>query len=225
MRAPEETESAQALHPPGGITEHRCDANHGCKILDVGTFGGSLHDVPDGFGCYSSSPDLIEPTDSAEDRPTVDAGRHGPLIDGAFRPDQTGTVRMCFPLPTRSAMTECSSRTWKSSVLRPTNSARRSPHPMSRAGVARSRLSRRPGDGDSRSSVLDSRPSTSFQSSPRDVSPLLHDGSLHQVRTQKPHPSTAPNPLVEALFSLWSVSMSSDGAILAASHAAIQYGR
>ena len=103
-----------------------------------------------------------------------------------FAQTRTGTVRMCFPLPTRSAMTECSSRTWKSSVLRPTNSARRSPHPMSRAGVARSRLSRRPGDGDSRSSVLDSRPSTSFQSSPRDVSPLLHDGSLHQVRTQKP---------------------------------------
>ena len=32
------------------------------------------------------APDLIEPTDSAEDRSAIDVGRRGPLIDGAFRP-------------------------------------------------------------------------------------------------------------------------------------------
>ncbi len=42
----------------------------------------------------------------------------------------TGTVRMCFPLPIRSAITQCSSRTWKSSVPSPTSSARRRPHPI-----------------------------------------------------------------------------------------------
>ena len=58
----------------------------GSQILDVGTFGGCLHDVPDGFGCDSCALDLIESNYSAEDRPIVDAGRRGPLIDGAFCP-------------------------------------------------------------------------------------------------------------------------------------------
>ena len=53
-----------------------------------------------------------------------------------------GTVRMCFPLPIRSAMTQCSSLTWGSSTLSPTSSARRSPQPTSRARIARSRLPR-----------------------------------------------------------------------------------
>jgi hypothetical protein len=42
--------------------------------------------VPHGLGCDSIAPDLSQPTYSPEDRATVDAGRRGPLIDGAFRP-------------------------------------------------------------------------------------------------------------------------------------------
>jgi hypothetical protein len=41
----------------------------------------------------------------------------------------TGSVRICFPLPMRSAITQCSSRICRSSVLRPTSSALLSPHP------------------------------------------------------------------------------------------------
>ena len=52
----------------------------------------------------------------------------------------TRTVRMWFPLPMRSAITECSSRNWRSSIRSPTSSARRSPHPMSSANIARPRL-------------------------------------------------------------------------------------
>lgn len=67
----------------------------------------------------------------------------------------TGTVRMCFPLPTRSAITQRSSRTWKSSVPSPSSSARRSPQPMSSARIARSRLPLRLSDGSSPSKALD----------------------------------------------------------------------
>ena len=38
------------------------------------------------LGCDSIAPDLAQPTYSAEDRATDDAGRRGPLIDGTFRP-------------------------------------------------------------------------------------------------------------------------------------------
>jgi len=80
---------------------------------------------------------------------------HNFILDRRFAQRGTGTDRMCFPLPTRSAITQRSSRTWKSSVPSPTSSARRSPHPMSSAKIARSRLSRRLTDGGSPSRVLD----------------------------------------------------------------------
>src|ERR1039458_5592982 len=49
------------------------------------TFCGLFHHVPDRLGCNSIAPNLIHSTYSAEDRPTVDASRRGPLIDSAFR--------------------------------------------------------------------------------------------------------------------------------------------
>src|SRR6266851_3198185 len=58
----------------------------GGKALDVGSLSGRSHHVPDSLGCDSIAPDLSQPTYSPEDRATVDAGRRGPLIDGAFRP-------------------------------------------------------------------------------------------------------------------------------------------
>jgi len=57
------------------------------QILDVSTFVGRFHHVPGGLRRDSIAPDLIQSTYSAEDRPTVDASRRGPLIDGAFRPE------------------------------------------------------------------------------------------------------------------------------------------
>src|ERR1035438_2142031 len=53
-----------------------------------------------------------------------------------FTQPGTGTVRMCFPLPIRSATTQCSCRIWKSSALRPASSARRNPQPTSTARIA-----------------------------------------------------------------------------------------
>ncbi len=53
-----------------------------------------------------------------------------------------GTVRTCPPLPTKSAITQCSSRCWIESRRRANNSARRSPQPINIATIAWSRNSR-----------------------------------------------------------------------------------
>lgn len=42
--------------------------------------------MPDRLGCNAITPDLVQPTYSPEDYPTVDASGRGPLIDCAFRP-------------------------------------------------------------------------------------------------------------------------------------------
>src|SRR5271169_710135 len=70
----------------------------GSKILDVGTFGGRFHHVPDGLGRDAVAPNLIQSTHSAEDRSSVDASRRGPLIDGAFRPPWNGNSADVFSL-------------------------------------------------------------------------------------------------------------------------------
>ncbi len=42
--------------------------------------------MPDRRGCDSIALEVARPTDSPEDRATVDVGRRGPLIEGVFRP-------------------------------------------------------------------------------------------------------------------------------------------
>lgn len=61
----------------------------------------------------------------------------------SFTQSGTGMVRMWPPLPTRSAMTRCSSLCCRSSMPKAVNSARRSPQPNRIAKVAWSRLARR----------------------------------------------------------------------------------
>lgn len=77
--------------------------------------------LPDRSGRDSVTPDLADPSYPPKDHPTLDANCRGPLVDGAHT--TTGTVRTCFALASRSGITQCSSRTWKSSVPHPTNSA------------------------------------------------------------------------------------------------------
>ena len=127
----------------------------GSKVSDANTLRGRFHDVPNRLGRDSITPYLLPPIYSPENRATIDGSCRGPLIEAHFAHIGTGTVRMCFPLPIRSAITQCSSRSWRSSILSPTSSARRSPHPMSSARIARSRLPRRSSDGGSSSKVLD----------------------------------------------------------------------
>jgi hypothetical protein len=87
MRVRARTVSAQVLHLLDGTTERMCDASRGSQILDVSTFGGRFHHVPDSLRRYSIAPDFIQSTYSTKDRPAVDASRRDPHIDGAFRPE------------------------------------------------------------------------------------------------------------------------------------------
>src|SRR2546425_419228 len=86
MRVQAETESAQVLRPPNGITVHTYPQVMGSQVLDASTLRGRFYHVPDRLRCDAIAPDLAQPTYSSEDRPTVDASRHDPLIEGAFRP-------------------------------------------------------------------------------------------------------------------------------------------
>jgi hypothetical protein len=154
-RGQAETESVPVLRPPNGITCTGAAQVMGSKVPDAGTLRGPFHDVPNRLGRDSITPDILQPTTRQKITPPSMAAAVVHSSTARFAHTGTGTVRMCFPLPIRSAITQCSSRTWRSSILRPTSSARRSPHPMSSARIARSRLPRRPPDGGPPSKVLD----------------------------------------------------------------------
>src|SRR6266852_1834823 len=70
----------------------------GSQVLDASTLRGRFYHVPDRLRCDAIAPDLAQPTYSPEDRPTVDASRHDPLIDGAFRShgNRNGTNVLSF---------------------------------------------------------------------------------------------------------------------------------
>src|SRR5258708_35784926 len=70
----------------------------GSQVLDASTLGGRFYHGPDRLRCDAIAPDVAQPTYSPEDRPTVDAGRHAPLIDGAFRShgNRNGTIVLSF---------------------------------------------------------------------------------------------------------------------------------
>jgi hypothetical protein len=127
-----ETFSPPLLHAPT-ISDSQIVFVYADELWTVSRQGGAAHLLTSGPGVKSS--------------PALSPAR--------FAHTGTGTVRMCFPLPIRSAITQCSSRTWRSSILSSTSSARRSPHPMSSARIARLRLPRRLPDGGSPSKVLD----------------------------------------------------------------------
>jgi type III restriction enzyme len=80
--------------------------------------------VPTPLGTYN--PDWAVLVEKAPIQPSIPA----------FTQSGTGMVRMWPPLPTRSAMTQCSSLCWMSSTLSAVNSARRSPQPSRIASVA-----------------------------------------------------------------------------------------
>lgn len=96
------------------------------QIRDFSPGGRRLNDMPDRLRC-DIGPSLMSValTHSSTAR---------------FAHTGTGTVRMRFPFPIRSASTQCSSRIWKACLWSPTSSARRSPQPINKAKMARSRL-------------------------------------------------------------------------------------
>ena len=73
-------------------------------------------------------------------RKSIPVVRHADAVQAstrAFTQSGTGTVRICPPLPFRSAMIQCPSRSWISSIFSAAASARRRPQPISKATMAR----------------------------------------------------------------------------------------
>ena len=124
MRGRGGTRSAPARRPRDGIGGHASKIMRS-QIRDFSPGGHRLNDMPDRLRC-DIGPSLMSValTHSSTAR---------------FAHTGTGTVRMCFPFPIRSASTQCSSRIWKSCFLSPTSSARRT-QPINKAKMARSRL-------------------------------------------------------------------------------------
>jgi hypothetical protein len=121
--------------------------------------------------------------DSRSQRAALNGRKMAPVLISAVavqassvRLTHAGTVRICFPLPIESAITQCSSRIWKSSTLSATSSAGRKPHPTRIARIARSRLLRR-----SSACVCFSR---AFVSSPLNQLPILTPNLFREVRGQ-----------------------------------------
>jgi hypothetical protein len=81
------------------------------EILDTGTFRSHFDDMPDGFKCEALAqifPGLLTRRKSA---PVLILAASVYSSTARFVHGGTRTVWMCFPLPTRSAITQCSSRT------------------------------------------------------------------------------------------------------------------
>jgi hypothetical protein len=76
------------------------------EVLDSGLASRSFDDVPNCFRRDASSPHLPESVHSAKDWTLVGTGCISAIIHGRFAHAGTGTVRICFPLPTRSARTQ-----------------------------------------------------------------------------------------------------------------------
>jgi len=109
------------------------------KVLDPSAVRNSFHNMPDRLRREPNSPEFAHAVYTTEDRAGADFGGCGPSVNHPFTHAGTGTVRICFPLPINSVITQCSSRNWKSSTLSATNSARRKPHPIRTARIALSR--------------------------------------------------------------------------------------
>src|SRR5215831_14025873 len=128
--------------PARGRVAHTCGGDLWSEVLDSGLAGRSFDDMPDRFRRDPFSPDLPESVHSTKHWTLVGTGCIGLIIHGPLRPNWYGNGANMFSLPTKSAGTQWSSRSWKSSFFNPTSSARRSPHAINNARIARSRLPR-----------------------------------------------------------------------------------
>lgn len=95
-----------------------------------------LYDTPNDLGAEAGAPNPASLVDRTKERAGCNPG--GPIQASipAFTQSGTGIVRMWPPLPTRSAMTQCSSLCCMSSTRNAVSSALRSPHPSRIANVA-----------------------------------------------------------------------------------------
>jgi hypothetical protein len=154
MRVPEETESAQVRRPPDGTTSRIATQVMGARFLISARLAAAFSLCQMALGVIPAPQILPSRLTRRKTAPLCIPAAVIHSSKTRFVHVGMGTERMCLPLPIKSAITQCASRTGKSSVPSPTSSARRSPHPMSSARIARSRLPLRLSDG-APSRVLD----------------------------------------------------------------------
>ena len=106
------------------------------QALDAGASRRRPDDVSQHLWRHAVSPDMASLVDRAEHRASVIAAAAVQASTAAFTHAGIGTVRMWPALPTRSAMTQCSSRCWIVSTRSARSSARRKPRPINIATIA-----------------------------------------------------------------------------------------
>jgi len=112
------------------------------EVLESGLAGRRFDDMPDCFQRDPFSPHLPNGFTRRKIGPPMAPDARVQSSTTRFVHAGTGMVRICFPLPIKSARTRWSSRSWKSSLFNPTSFARRSPYPINGARIARPRLPR-----------------------------------------------------------------------------------
>jgi hypothetical protein len=142
MHDPAETESAPILLPPDGRVAHTRRRSCGARFWIPAWQAAALTICQIAFGVIPSRHTLPSRFTRRKIAPPLAPDTLVQSSTARFAHAGTGTVRICFPLPIKSARTQWSSRSWKSSFFNPTSSARRSPHPINNARIARSRLPR-----------------------------------------------------------------------------------
>jgi hypothetical protein len=113
------------------------------EVLNSGLASRGFDDMPDCFRRDSFSPYLSESAYSAKDWTLVGTGCASPIIHGSLRPRGHRNGANMFPFADYVRQNPTSSRSWKSSFLNFTGSARRGPQAINNARIARSRLPRR----------------------------------------------------------------------------------
>jgi len=142
-RARGETESGPVRLRPGDRVAHTCDGDRAGAGFSMPAWAAARRTTSQSTFAVMPSPQTWPALLIArKTRPCVRPAACVQSSTAAFTQAGIGTVRMCPPLPTRSAMTQCSSRCWMDSNASPSASPRRSPHPRSRATMAWSRSSR-----------------------------------------------------------------------------------
>jgi hypothetical protein len=112
------------------------------QLVDAGAGRRHPDNIPQYLRRHSVAPDPPGLVDGAEYSSLRDGARCRPRIDRGLDPLRDGYCPDVTALPTRSAITQCSSRCWIDSIVSASNSSRRKPQPISIASMAWSRASR-----------------------------------------------------------------------------------
>src|SRR5215471_8197479 len=81
-----------------------------CELLNAGSGRGIFHYFPENLRRHPVSPDSASLVDRAEHSTGRDVRRFCPVVHGPLHPKRNRNLQIWPPLPTRSAITQCSTR-------------------------------------------------------------------------------------------------------------------